>query len=196
MNLEQRGHLFTSSPLNYIITWNKRLLEEGREPKDIESTITLIKNRMNMYLQEAKLNDCDLITHKISHFTELYGVIYLYFSDQSIIDLLPETFKENQASDEEIFCSNTIDPELPLEIDENLISEDDSQQEIIDGVIGKIESVFREINGIPKLDCFSDQFISKIQLNLLSSSKITHKIVESQYIWIKYLSQNESDLNF
>ena len=195
MSLEQRGHLFTSSPLNYIITWNKRLLKEGRKPKDIERTITLIKNRMNMYLQEAKLNDWDLITHKISYFTDLYGVIYLYFSDQTITDLLPETFKEDQTWNEEIFCLNSIDSELPLKIDENLISEVDSQQEIIDGVIGKIESVFREINGIPKLDWFSDQFISKIQLNSLSSLKFTHKIVDFQYIWIKYLSQNKRDLN-
>lgn len=198
MTLEQRGHLFTSSPLNFVITQNKLLLEEGKEPKDIDSTIALITNRMNMYLQQAQNGETELITHKISHFTELYGVIYLYFSDQNIIDILPDSFKENQGCDEEICCSNTIDPELALDLEENSNSEMDLQQEVSDdnGVIGRIESPFREINGIPKRDCFSDQVISKLQLNCPFDSKITYKIIESQYIWIKYLNRDDSDLNF
>ena len=92
MNQEKRGHLFTSSPLNFILTQNKQSLDEGKEPLDVESTIALIVDRMNAYLRDIKEDDFNHITHKISHFTQLYGIIYLFFSDQSIIDTLQESF--------------------------------------------------------------------------------------------------------
>ena len=105
--------------------------------------------------------------------------------------------KYSQSFDDEICCSNTVDPELVPEFDENWNFEMESQQEIIDvgGIIGRVESAFRENNGVPQVEGFIEQFISKIQLIFQSSNNITQNLNESQYIWVEYLTQNKSELN-
>lgn len=207
INQEKLGHLSTSSPLSFIISQNEQLSEERSEPIDVCLTISLIANKMNEWLSKAKVKNVSSIVHKISHFTEHYGTICLFFADQILIEAICNSFSRLESIDEEEHedwylqqfnndenLTVSKDSEIDSESEDESDSEVEPHLETLYNTIGKIESIFREINGIPTIDGFAVEFRSRIVLNSSNVFSTINKIRDWKYVLIEHYFRKEDDV--
>ena len=191
INQEKRGHFSTSTLLKYIQELNKYY--EGNQNKHINlaSAIAFVVKKLNDLLAEKDEVPEDHVLRKISHFTEKNGVVSGFFSDKQAIEELIESTKEMIYSDEELSEHVTEDPELLQEESQESDMDDDAEIPSPDGAtLGVVESVFREVHGLPTSIGFVPKAIAKIHLNDSKFDSVLEKVGDSRYIWIQHIFHN------
>mmetsp|Transcript_15208 Transcript_15208/g.17619 ORF Transcript_15208/g.17619 Transcript_15208/m.17619 type:complete len:141 (+) Transcript_15208:286-708(+) len=133
-----------------------------------------MQHRLNALLENREEKDEGHITWKLSHFSENHGTIYAYFSDHLEIENLKKSFTSEEDDIDAVLCTlRTEDPDL-MEKDCQLNEEDEDEEmefeEANSLLIGKVESPFRESNGVPTAAGFLLQAVAKIHLGSLSEN--------------------------
>lgn len=191
INQEKRGHFSTSSLFKYIQEHNKYYEGDLNKHINLPSAIAFVVQNLNDLLTEKDEVSEDHVLHKISHFTEKNGVVSGFFSDKQAIEELVESTKEMIYSDEDLSEHVTEDPELLQEESQESDMDDDAEIESSDSAtLGFVESVFREVHGLPTLFGFVPKALAKIHLNDLKFDSVLEKVGETRYIWIQHIFHN------
>ena len=210
INQEKRGHLSTSSPLTFITNQSEHLEQENSEPINASNLVMDVAKIMNELLSRAKLKNINKVVHKIKTFTENFGVICLFLSDQNLIDSIFDSFNQLESIDEEDHEDLDYNNQVKIDIEkvkyhnetdsdseDDIESETDPHPEIADyPTIGKVESIFREINGIPSQQWFSSEIQSRLLIHCSGEAPIIHNICDWKYILVEHYFRNKGVENW
>lgn len=190
-NQDKRGHIYSTSLYNLIQKQNKYYHNKVEKQLEISNAVRYVTDHLNDLLKNSWREGEDYLLNKISHFSENKGVVSWFLSDKLAIQELVENTNEIINSDDEFIDKTTEDQDtLPVDSQESDDNEADVQM-VDQNAIGTIESVFREVNGLPTQMEFVPKAFAKIVLHDTKFESVSEFIGENRYVWLQHKIQNE-----
>lgn len=191
-NPEKRGHLYSSSLFTQLQQQNLKT-ENYEDQIDISYAVECITEELNNLLEDLPRLPSDHPLRKVSRFEDNNGVINCFLSDKQTIDELIESTKEIINSDDEFNQKSTDSTEFAHDESSESEKDDHPVSGANDAIVGVVQSVFREVNGVPTEINFVPKAVAKIQLNDSHFETISKSIGDSRYVWIQHIFQNQWD---